>query len=184
MYGIDVNILRAMAAQESSGKHENYSRNGAAIGIMQIEMSVWENQEIIVFNFETNEYETIKVGTREDLGNLDHNIKVGTAIFQNCLFDTLRRYPDMPKEEIIAFTIQKYNMGTGSMDKILKLGSNWMDNRCVISSGTQNHLEKVLRRLEDGTELEVKKPDGSVLSVVIVNAAKIPDYSFCGRKPR
>ena len=90
----------------------------------------------------------------------------------------------MPKEEVIAFTIQKYNMGTGSMDKILKLGSNWMDNRCVISSGTQNHIEKVLRRLDDGTELEVKKPDGSVLSVAIVNTAKIPDYSFCGRGPR
>ena len=190
-YGISDTLLRAMAAQESSGKHDNYSRNGAAIGIMQIEMSVWNGAEIRVFNFEKNEYEIIVIDGKK-LAKSEYNIEIGAAIFQNYLYATIRNNPNMSLREILAFTIQKYNMGPGNMARILEYGDKWINYRENANGGDPIYVEHVLRRLDDGTELMVKLPDGSTISTTIFNVANIEefieenieDYSLSVRRPR
>ena len=60
MYGLDPKIIIAIATQES-GIHSTRSINGCATGLMQIENSVWRDQKLTVFNYDTLEYETIVV---------------------------------------------------------------------------------------------------------------------------
>ena len=57
MYGLDPNFMIAVATQES-GVHNSYDETTAAIGLMQIEKSVWNNKSITVYNYETKEDET------------------------------------------------------------------------------------------------------------------------------
>ena len=194
-YGISDTLLRAMAAQESSGIHHKQSLNGYAIGIMQIEMSVWDGAEIRVFNFEKNEYEIIVIDGKK-LVKSEYNIEIGAAIFQNYLYATIRNNPNMSLREILAFTIQKYNMGPGNMARILEYGDKWINYRENANGGDPIYVEHVLRRLDDGTELMVKLPDGSTISTTILNVANIEefieefieenieDYSLSVRKPR
>lgn len=170
IYGIDARLLCAIGAQESSGKHYKESRNGGyATGIMGIE-NIWNGADIKVFNFETNSYETIKVDYSK-IGELDYNIKIGAAIFQECFYGTLRNVSSIPEEEFLAYTIQKYNMGSGNMGKILKLGPNWMDNREVAKGGDKLYVEHVLSRLDNDTTLKIRLKDGTYHEVTLTNKA-------------
>lgn len=170
IYGVDARLLCAIGAQESSGVHHKESINGGyATGIMGIE-NIWDGADIKVFNFETNSYETIKVDYSK-IGELDYNIKIGAAIFQECFYGTLRNVSSIPKEEILAYTIQKYNMGIGNMNKVLKLGPNWMDNREVASGGDKLYVEHVLSRLDNDTTLKIRLKDGTYHEVTLTNKA-------------
>ena len=176
MYGVDARILCAIGAQESSGIHYEESTNGGyAVGVMGIE-NIWANSEISVFNFETNSYETIKVDYPKT-GNLDYNIKIGAAIFQNYFYGTLNNVTSIPEEEFLAYTLQKYNMGPGNTNKILKLGPNWMDNREVVNGGDKLYVEHVLSRLDNDTTIKVRLTDGSYYETTITNKALENNYS-------
>ena len=169
IYGIDANLLCAIGAQESSGVHRQYSVNGYATGLMGIE-NVWAGGTIRVFNFNTNDYETIKVDYSK-ITDLDYNVKIGAAIFQNYFYSTLKNNTSIDKSDQLAFSIQKYNMGPGNMAKILNLGDNWIDNREMISAGDQKYFEHVLSRLDNDTIIDIRLDDGSYHSTKLVNKA-------------
>ena len=168
IYGVDANLLCAIGAQESAGIHKNYSQNGHATGLMQIE-NIWAGATIKAFNFDTNSYETIIVDYSR-IGELDYNVKIGAAIFQLNYYETLNRFTNITdKSEQIIFSLQKYNMGPGNMRKVLKFGENWMDNRGMISAGDRYYFEHVLSRLDNYTDITVRLDDGSYQTTTLVN---------------
>lgn len=168
MYGVDADLLCAIGAQESYGRHYSYSlNNGHATGIMGIE-NIWADANIKVFNFEKNAYETITVDYSK-IGELEYNIKIGAAIFQNYFYNTLNNIDSIPDTNYMAYTLQKYNMGLGNMWKILSYGDNWMDNRGMIDAGDEYYIEHVLSRLDNGTVIKLRLPDGSYYNTKITN---------------
>ena len=108
MYNVNPNIIAAIATQER-GVHSNKIDKGGAIGLMQIQVGVWDNKELTIYNNLTNRNETINI-TLDKLKDVDFNIKVGCAIFQDCLKRS-------NNNSLVA--IQMYNMGTGTVNKIL-----------------------------------------------------------------
>lgn len=170
MYGIDANLLCAIGAQESSGMHHKESIDGGfSTGIMGIS-TIWTDAELTVFNFETNSYETIQIDYSK-IGEVDYNIKIGAAIFQNYFYGTLDEVTSIPEEEFLAFSVQKYNMGPGNVYKILKIGPNWTDNRELIDSGDRLYFEHVLSRLDNDTVIKIKLIDGTFFETKITNKA-------------
>lgn len=168
MYGVDAKLLCAIGAQESSGIHHSESTNGGyATGIMGIE-NVWANEQLRVFNFETNSYETIVVDYSR-IGELEYNIKIGAAIFQNYFYHTLKNSDSLEENEYLAFTLQKYNMGPGNMRKVVSYGGNWIDNRDMINAGDKYYFEHVLSRLDNDTIISVRLTDGSYYSTKLIN---------------
>lgn len=164
-YGIDPKIMLAIATQES-GEH-NTLRNGPAIGLMQIEKSVWNNEDISCYNYKTNSIEKIHI-TEEKLKNLEFNIKVACMIFKQCLNDSKYNIP---------VAIQMYNYGYGNIKKAIKLyyGNNvdceniindndyqWLDARNKINVGDKLYLEHVLSYVENVDDLSFKRNDDIV----------------------
>lgn len=158
-YGLDPSVMLAIATQES-GVH-NINSNGPAIGLMQIEKSVWNNQDISAFNYNTNSYETQHI-TTEKLKDLEFNIRVSCMIFQKCLKETNYNIP---------VAIQMYNYGYGNIIKTMKLyygdninyneiindkNNSWLDARNQIKVGDKNYLEHVLSYIEDDNNLSFK----------------------------
>jgi len=170
IYGIDANLLCAIGAQECSGIHYEYSiTNGHSVGLMGIE-NIWNNANIRVFNFDTNTYEIITVDYSK-IGELDYNIKIGAAIFQSYFYDTLRNNDSIVQAEQLAFSLQKYNMGPGNMNTLLKIDNNWIDNRNMINAGDSKYFEHVLSRLDNDTIINIKLEDGSYHQTKIINTA-------------
>lgn len=151
MYGLDSDLICAIATQER-GVHSNTVDEGGAIGLMQVQVAVWNGSKVRAFNYETGEYETIKV-TLDDLKDVDFNIKTGCAIFQN--------YLKQMQGNVVAAT-QTYNMGPGTMKKILSNYSSssgktvdeilndtddlsWMDYRNSSYAGDPDYIEHVFR---------------------------------------
>ena len=62
-------------------------------------------------------------------------------------------------------------MGPGNMNKVLKLGPNWMDNREVVNGGDKLYVEHVLSRLANETTFKVRQIDGSYHEVTFINKA-------------
>lgn len=169
-YGLDPNLMIAVATQESGVHDSDYS--DVAVGLMRIEKSVWEGNEITVYNYETKSDETFKI-TKKDLQDLETNIKIGCMI--------MRQQMDYMRNNAIA-ALQCYNMGYGNMDIILDsyakdIGSTKievLDNlndygyitdpyyRSLISVGDQNYVENVLSYL-DSDSLSVNITDEEVL---------------------
>lgn len=166
MYGIDSNLMCAIATQER-GKHATIVDAGGAIGLMQIQVSVWNNKDLTVYNWVTNENETIHI-TLEKLRDVDFNIKVGCAIYQN--------YLNQMNGNFIAAT-QCYNMGPGTMKKILSAYSNksgktideilndksdlvWMDYINSNYPGDPDYVEHVFRYYNNDM-FNVKEPENN-----------------------
>lgn len=176
LYGVDAQLLCAIGAQESSGFHHSYSTNGGyAVGLMQIEY-IWDNEPLRVFNFEKNEYETLIVDYSK-IGELEYNIKIGAAIFQNYFYHTLRNSDFVDETDYLAFTLQKYNMGPGNMRKVLSYDGNWVDNRDMIGAGDKYYFEHVLSRLENGTIINLRMEDGSYYSTKITNLSLVKHHN-------
>ena len=154
MYGLDSNVICALATQER-GVHSDSVDEGGAIGLMQIQVSVWTHETINAYNYETEKTDEIYISL-DDLREVDFNIKVGCAIFQN--------YLKLMDDNYFA-AIQCYNMGDGAMrsilndysdstgrsvDEILKdpgdLG--WMAYRNEGYAGDPNYIENVMRYYE------------------------------------
>lgn len=161
MYGLDPSIMLAIATQER-GVHSNEVDSGGAIGLMQVQVSVWNGNDIKVYNYETESYETIHI-TLDKLRDINFNIKVGCAIYQNYL-------NQMQGNKIAA--IQTYNMGPGSVNKIINsycyatgktkdevLKSNdlgWLDYRNSSYPGDPDYVEHVLRYDECIDDINVR----------------------------
>ena len=178
MYGVDADLLCAIGAQESSGIHYGDSANNSpSKGIMGIEY-IWADAKIRVFNFEKNQYETITVDYSR-IGDLDYNIKIGAAIFQNYFYNTLKNADDIDVKETdyLPFTLQKYNMGLGNMWKVLSYEGNWMDNREKIKQGDKYYIEHVLSRFDNETVIKLRLTDGSYYSTKITNLSMVKHHS-------
>ena len=151
MYNLDSNLITAIATQER-GKHSDVIDDGGAIGLMQIQVLVWNDKDINVYNYETNSEEKIHI-TLDKLKDVDFNIKVGCAIFQN--------YLNQMNGNVIA-AIQSYNMGPGSVKKIISTYANatgktydevindfedikWLDYRNSSYPGDPDYVENVTR---------------------------------------
>ena len=154
MYGLDSNVICAIATQER-GVHSDSVDDGGAIGLMQIQVSVWTHETITAYNYETEQNEDIYISL-DELRDVDFNVKVGCAIFQN--------YLKLMNGNYIA-AIQCYNMGDGSMrsilndysyssgksvDEILNDSSDlgWMEYRSGGYYGDPNYVEHVMRYYE------------------------------------
>lgn len=158
-YGIDPRIMLAIATQES-GEHI-INDNLPAIGLMQIEKSVWNNQNLSAYNYKTDSVENVHI-TIDKLKDINFNIKVACMIFQKCLKDTNYNIP---------VAIQMYNYGYGNIIKTMKLyygdnidyneiindkNNSWLDARNQIKVGDKNYLEHVLSYIEDDNNLSFK----------------------------
>lgn len=176
-YGLDKNLLMAMAAQESSGDHYNNLRdNQPAAGIMQIEKAVHVGNQVKAYNFETGQMEYITV-TQDKLNNIDSNIQIGSMI--------LREYIENSNYNI-PLAIQTYNMGPGNMNKVLNTcgdlenvdvdtmrsnptNNTWLNYRAFLNVGDAKYVEHVFSYLGKHSNLQVMKRDTSKVSVNLAN---------------
>ncbi len=107
-YNLDSNLMLAIATQES-GVHRSVIDNGGAIGLMQIQVDVWNNHNVNAYNYDLDCKETECVSL-ENLKDVSYNIKIGCMIYQSYLNQLCNnKYA----------ALQAYNMGIGSMNKIL-----------------------------------------------------------------
>ena len=176
-YGLDKNLLMAMAAQESSGDHYGHLDDGRpAAGIMQIEKSVHLGNKVKAYNFETGEMEYITV-TQDKLNNIDSNIQIGSMI--------LREYIENSNYNI-PLAIQTYNMGPGNMNKVLNTcgdlenvevytmknnptNNKWLNYRSFVKAGDSKYVEHVFSYLGKHSNLQVLKRNNQKVSVNLAN---------------
>ena len=167
MYGVDYELMVAIATQER-GVHSETRDAGGAIGLFQIE-NIWNNEKLTAYNYETKEYETITVDENK-LSDVFYNIKVGCMVFQTAL-----NYMNYN----IPAAIQCYNMGYGNMQKILNACSNatgksvseilsdqtnldWLKYRNKAVGGDKNYLENVSSYMDQNTEINICNGDEEI----------------------
>jgi hypothetical protein len=110
--GLDPELMLGIATQER-GEHSSEIDEGGGIGLMQVQYSVWVNKNINYYELDAETGEFVKKSmtiTDAMLRDVKTNIEIGCMIFQNCLL-----YEDYN----IPLAIQAYNMGIGSVDKII-----------------------------------------------------------------
>lgn len=173
MYGLDPNLMIAVATQEK-GFHSSQIDPGGAIGIMQIQYDFWVGKKLDVYNYQTNSVETIHVD-ENNIKDLETNIRLGCAI--------MRANLNMMKNNQIA-ALQSYNYGSGNTFKVLDAYAydngitrddvlanhcdvGWItahDNfyRNMISVGDKNYVEHVLSYLGDDVFLSCASDNGSI----------------------
>lgn len=166
-YGLDPDIVCAIATQER-GIHSSVKDSGGAIGLMQIQVSVWHDKTIEVFDYEENKTKMIYI-TEDKLKDIDFNIEVGCAVFQDCL--------NHMKGNVIA-ALQSYNTGPYAVDDIIKKycnvsgktklqilqenDLNWLDYRTSDYNGDPDYVEHVLSYFNgDIASLQVQYNSGS-----------------------
>ena len=116
MYDLNFDLICALAAQERS-EHSSIRDEGGAIGLFQIQVNVWDGQTLNLYDENGDVYESL-YATEDKLRDIDFNCQFGCAVFRYCLNKMRGNY---------LAALQCYNMGEGSMDKILTL--------CSISTG-------------------------------------------------
>ena len=176
MYGVDVNLLKAMAAQESCGDHYGNLEGGPATGIMQIE-NIWHiGYTTYAYNVETQEIDSIDVD-ENNIKDIDTNIRLGAMILRECL-----EYYDYN----IPLAIQAYNFGMGNVDEVLAYcttSSNvssdniinepsnniWTKYRSYIDVGDPEYLEHVFSYLGNTKSINVQDRNGNTHTLTIEN---------------
>ena len=179
MYGLDPNLMIAVATQES-GVHNSYDETTAAIGLMQIEKSVWNNKSITVYNYETKEDETLNINL-DTMINLETNIKLGCMI--------MRQQMDYMRNNPVA-ALWSYNYGYGNMNVVLNAYTkekgvsinsvldNYYDFSYItnkfyanlVSNGDSYYVEHVLSYMGDNPNLVMNVSDDKVIELNINNA--------------
>lgn len=176
MYGVDPNILMAIAAQENCGKHYEALNNAYATGIMQIERSANLNSTVNAYNVQTGQMDSIYV-TQEAIEDLDTNIRIGAMIFRNKLEEYNYNIP---------LALQSYNFGSGNMANSLAMCSDienipmdelksdttnpaWLSYRAFLGVGDSQYIEHIFSFIPSDTVLTVVDRDGNNISLKIVN---------------
>lgn len=161
-YNLDPNLMLAIATQES-GVHRSIIDDGGAIGLMQIQVNVWNNHNITAYNYDLDCNETECVSL-EDLKDVSYNIKIGCMIYQSYLNQLYNnKYA----------ALQAYNMGIGSMNKILdnyskKSGKSkedilkendlgWIDFINIDYKGDPIYYKNVLRYYDENNNNNINK---------------------------
>lgn len=117
-YGVDPQVMLAIAFKESSLEHEACSPDGTrynncAIGMMQLEKK-YDGKDITAYNYETNQYDTIKY-TLDNVKDYDTNVKIACMMFQT----SLEKYKGN-----IYMAIQSHNYGEYMMNIIISETAN------------------------------------------------------------
>lgn len=172
-YGVDYNLVRAIAYQESKGNH-NVSSNSSAIGIMQIE-KIHLGTTIKCQNFKTGENDSIKI-TDDVLRNKEKNIQIGVMMLRNHL-------NQFNNNSLLA--LQAYNFGAEGVKSVLKLAASdrkqdytyYIDNPSEIDwllyrqyyeyGGDKKYCEKVMQYCPD--TIKVLDKDGNVIVIKFNN---------------
>lgn len=152
IYGIDPNLLIAQATQESGGDI-SVNFNQPDIGIMQIEWEAWVGEKISAYNYKTRKFDTVKI-TKDNLCDLDSHIKIATMILQsniNATYEFGYKLKKVSEEDILAYSLQRYNMGAGTMIKLLNMGGNWKNNRDYFDIGDPEYFENVMNNLDNNS---------------------------------
>lgn len=176
MYGVDANLLKAMAAQESGGDHYGNLEGGPATGIMQIE-NIWHiGYTTYAYNMEKKEIDAVDVDDN-NIKDIDTNIRLGAMILRECL-----EYYDYN----IPLAIQAYNFGMGNVDEVLAYcttssnissdtiinqpsNNSWTKFRSYIDVGDSEYLEHVFSYLGDSKKISVQDRDGNTHTLTIEN---------------
>ena len=183
-YGLDKNLLAAIAAHECYGDHERGINVGPAEGLMQIEKSVHLGYTESAYNFETGEMDKVTV-TIEKLQDVETNIQIAAMILQNCM--ELWDYN-------IPLAVQTYNLGIGNINKMLSMCSElegidkedlkynqennaWLNYRAFLKTGDPNYVENVFCFLPNHQQITVQKRSGETSSVILEN-----DYELTHQK--
>lgn len=152
IYGIDPNLLIAQATQESGGDI-SVNFNQPDIGIMQIEWEAWIGEKISAYNYKTRKFDTVKI-TKDNLCDLDSHIKIATMILQsniNATYEFGYKLKKIPETDILAYSLQRYNMGAGTMIKLLNMDGNWKNNRDYFDIGDPEYFENVMNNLDNNS---------------------------------
>lgn len=152
-YGVPVEVMCAIATQER-GVHSDKIDEMGAIGLMQVQVSVWNNQTLTVYDYENDKNTSINI-TLEKLKDVEFNIEASCCIFQH--------YLKKMNGNVIA-AIQSYNNGDSSVRSMLNSYSNetgksrseillendlgWLKYRGNKYPGDPSYLEHVLRYFE------------------------------------
>lgn len=173
MYGVDSNIMLGIATQER-GTHSEIRDSGGAIGLMQLEVGVWDGAQVRAFNYETNSYDEFDM-TEQSMAVLENNIKYACMIFQNCM---------MYMNDNVVASIQCYNYGYNNMIKIFNSYQystgitmeqalsnvncvDWLEHRDVVDVGDSRYVENVLRWLDKVNTFNLKSTNGGNIECVI-----------------
>lgn len=179
MYGLDPNLMIAVATQES-GVHNPSVDTSSAIGLMQIEKAVWNNKSITVYNYETKENETFNIDI-DTMRDLESNIKLGCMI--------MRQQMDYMRNNPVA-ALWSYNYGYGNMNVVLNAYAkekgvsinsvldNYYDFSYItnkfyanlVSNGDSYYVEHVLSYMGDNPTLVMNVRDDAVIEMNINNA--------------
>ena len=176
MYGLDVNLLKAIACQESGGNHYGHLGNGPAEGIMQIEKSVHIGEIVTAYNFETGENDYFEV-TAENLQDIDFNIRVAAIDLRNAMEAFNYNIPQ---------GTQAYNLGIGGMNQVLAnccrnigvqqsnlendpTNNSWLNYTGTVDMGDSEYIGHVFSYLKNNTTLSIKDRDGTNHNITIVN---------------
>lgn len=175
-YGLDKNLLIALAAQESRGDHyNNLSEQKPAAGIMQVEKAIWIDNSISAYNFETGQTETVKI-TQDKLNNIETNIQIGSMILRSNIESNHYNIP---------LALQTYNFGPGNMNKVLKTcaelehidedsmrqnptDNSWLNYRAFLNTGDSKYVEHVFSYL-GSNEVSVQKRNNETVRVALTN---------------
>ena len=183
-YGLDPNLVLGIATQER-GIHSENKDYGGATGLMQIQNSVWENEYITAYNYETNKMEKVYV-TNNKIKDVSNNIKFGCMYLQNCM-----EYMDYN----VMAAVQCYNMGYGNVMKVLNAYSKvtnkpvkdilkdhndtgWLEYRKLINVGDQKYIEHVFSWIGSDFNIENKKTDNTTIKLNIVNQIQTKNISL------
>ena len=166
IYGIDPNLAIAVFTHER-GYHSDVMDPGGAIGLCQVQLDVWNNQDVKAYNFETNSWDTYNI-KEENIKNLEENIKAGVMILQ----DSLRQV-----SYIVFQGVQNYNYGLGNLNVAFRnsgLNSeqlneqnnkDWLQYRDLIKGGDPQYIEHVFQYIPSDTTLHFKTPDGQEINL-------------------
>lgn len=176
-YGVDPMLMLAIATQER-GEHSEIVEDNGGLGLFQVQIEGgwnWDNKSVTVFNYETNQNETVTI-TKDTARTLEGNVKYACVLFQNALKE--QKY-NIPR------AIQSYNYGTSYMSSVMSACQNntglskeelsdptnliWINYRNVVGGGDPRYLENVLRYLPNETKIEMKKPDGEIVTMTYEN---------------
>ena len=166
MYGIDPNLAIAVFTHER-GYHNDKMDAGGAIGLCQIQLDVWDNQDVTAYNFETNQFETYRI-KEQNIKNLEENIKAGVMILQTSLRQV---------SYVVLQGVQCYNYGLGNLNVAFRASGlnkdelneqtnkEWMQYRDMIKGGDPLYIEHVFQYIPSGTNLHFKIPNGDEINL-------------------
>ncbi len=166
MYGIDPNLAIAVFTHER-GYHSDVMDSGGAIGLCQIQLDVWDNQDVNAYNFETNQMETYHI-KEQNIKNLEENIKAGVMILQTSLNQV---------SYVVLQGVQCYNYGLGNLNVAFRASGlnkeelneqtnkEWMQYRDMIKGGDPLYIEHVFQYIPSGTNLHFKTPNGEEINL-------------------